>query len=500
MLRKYITFTSTIFLLLFFCGNVFSKENAISIGGKNGWSKFSYEKGITLGIGRFGYTCVELATDERRVTRDTDLLLPFEDNALQDKSENYNVVSSSLLYTENAKMGKRAALARGMDGGMRLHGKSGTLFGTEGRAGSFTIEFWLFPALCENGEIVFSWRSSKKIGSSPVLQLITASFSSNRMQWRFSNVFFAIDFSTTDIVLTSHNTVLPEQWAHHVLTYDEASGLLEYKIDGRVEALKFVTKNGQEASEVLDAEIGAGGDIEIAPFFTGCIDDFRILRSATSYDKKYYTYNVSGGRFESETLMTTGTGSIMTSISTVVQQPAQTDVQFYVRAGENMFDWTSDYPVWKPVKNGEKIAGIQGRYFQVAADLYTDGLGLSTPKITEIILHYQENRPPVPPYAIFATAYEGAVELNWSQSADGRACGYYVYYGETPGEYLGSVAVEGYSPIDVKKNVSTRISGLENGRIYYFAVAAYGDESGDIVGALSREVYARPTRGLYNER
>ena len=78
---------------------MFSKENAISIGGKNGWSRFSYEKGITLGIGRL-VTCVELATDERRVTRDTDLLLPFEDNALQDKSENYNVVSSSLLYTE----------------------------------------------------------------------------------------------------------------------------------------------------------------------------------------------------------------------------------------------------------------------------------------------------------------------------------------------------------------------------------------------------------------
>ena len=170
-------------------------------------------------------------------------------------------------------MGKRAALARGMDGGMRLHGKSGTLFGTEGRAGSYNKIFGFFLHYVKMVKL-FSWRSSKKIGSSPVLQLITASF----LPIVCSGVFECIlcnRFSTTDIVLTSHNTVLPEQWAHHVLTYDEASGLLEYKIDGRVEALKFVTKNGQEASEVLDAEIGAGGDIEIAPFFTGCIDDFK---------------------------------------------------------------------------------------------------------------------------------------------------------------------------------------------------------------------------------
>lgn len=501
MLKKYrISIISVSLLIFSFCANGFAKENAISIGGKAGWPDFSYEKGITLGTGRFGYECVELATDERRVTSDTDLLLSFEEVVFKDKSENYEVTESVLLSSDNAKMGKKSALSRGMEGGIKLRGKNGTLFGTGGRTGSFTIEFWLFPALCENGETLFKWRSSKIIKYSPALQLITASFVSNSIQWKFSNFFFDTNFDSQEIVLSSYNKIIPNKWTHHVLTYDEESGLLEYKIDGMVEAIKYVTKSGMEGDEILSPEIGVTTDIEIAPYFTGCIDDFRILKSISSYENRYHTYNRVGGRFETLPLLTTTIGAKFTKLCAVMNLPPQTDVKFYVRAGDNTFNWTENYPAWKPIKLNEKITGVEGLYLQVACDVYTDGLGASTPQITEIICHYQEKRLPVPPYAIFATAYDSAVELSWSPSADGSARGYYVYYGESSGEYLGNIAVEGSSPIDVKKTVSTRITGLENGKIYYFAVAAYSEEGANGIGALSKEVYARPTRGLYNER
>lgn len=495
MLRKYIQlFSAVCLLLLVFSNNIFAKENALIIGGKNGQWDFAFEKGITLGTGRFGYKCVELSTDELRVTETTDLLLSFEGNAQTDKSGNYKILSSTLLYTENAKMGKKSGLGRGMEGGMILQGNENTLFGGSGRTGSFTIEFWLYPSLCENGETIFSWRSSKSQGHSPLLQLISGTFASNHITWKFSNIFFDSNGTTENVIISTHNKIIPSKWAHHVLTYEEDTGLLEYKIDGRVEALQYVTTTGQEGSEILAAEIGSGNTIELVPFFTGCIDDFRIIRDVIKYESKYHTYNLTGGRFETMPLMTNGIGSVMTSISTVVQRPPQTDVEFFVRSGDNIFNWTNEFPKWTPVKDGEKIQGVKGRYFQVACNLYTDGLGTATPKVTEIIIHYQENRPPIPPYAVFAKAEEGAVELSWSPSADGSAKGYYIYYGNSPGEYLGRCAAEGSSPIDVKKNVSARISGLENGKIYYFAIAAYGDEDGNVVGALSKEVFARPIR------
>ena len=70
--------------------------------------------------------------------------------------------------------------------------------------------------------------------------------------------------------------------------------------------------------------------------------------------------------------------------------------------------------------------------------------------------------------------------------------GYKVYYGQKPGEYLGSIAVEGVSPIDVGNRSSIRIHGLVNGRIYYFAVSSYTENEPKIEGTLSKEVSARP--------
>ena len=106
---------------------------------------------------------------------------------------------------------------------------------------------------------------------------------------------------------------------------------------------------------------------------------------------------------------------------------------------------------------------------------------------------YKENEPPLPPFYVKATAGNGSVELIWSHTID-KSTSYYVYYGERPGEYLGRVALEGSSPVKVGIQNSIRLTGLKNGRIYYFAVAS---EYNGQIGPLSQEVYARPTVQSY---
>ena len=71
-----------------------------------------------------------------------------------------------------------------------------------------------------------------------------------------------------------------------------------------------------------------------------------------------------------------------------------------------------------------------------------------------------------------------------------------VYYGSTSGEYIGQSAAQGSSPVDAGKKTGFRLSGLENGKIYYFAVSAYDSTDKRLESVLSEEAYARPLKGL----
>ena len=71
-----------------------------------------------------------------------------------------------------------------------------------------------------------------------------------------------------------------------------------------------------------------------------------------------------------------------------------------------------------------------------------------------------------------------------------------MYYGTRSGEYLGRIALEGESPINVGNTTSFTVSGLENGKIYYFAIAAWSASDMRVVGELSKEVFARPLARL----
>ena len=131
-------------------------------------------------------------------------------------------------------------------------------------------------------------------------------------------------------------------------------------------------------------------------------------------------------------------------------------------------------------------------YFQVAGELYPDGGGKTTPSVTQIDVEYTTLPEPLPPYKVFAEKGDGQVTLTWSYSVDDTAGGYYIYYGNRPGEYLGRAAVEGASPVNAGNVTSYTLTGLKNGAIYYFAIATYSKLDDRICGPLSKEVFARP--------
>ena len=495
LFRK-VTFFSLLFL---FSSNLFSEQ--YTFGGKKGWSEVTVRNGITTGKGRYGYEGLELSSNGQSSTENTDLLLNFENSDSQDKSGNYETLSDNLYITKKSKMGKGAAQSRSKNGGITLSGKEGSFFSTEGPAGSFMIEFWLCPSVVENGEIILNWRSSKSLFGQIMYQLVSISFYQNRVMCTFSNIFEGYSKNDGIVTLSGDSPLVPGKWSHHLISFEEDSGALCYKVNGSLNDIKFITSNDHENGTIYQAVMGVPANVEICPKYTGLIDEIKITRSYEDFSRNieqgatpltsHRKYNSRGGRLETNPILTKN-GTILNKLTADMYTPGESAVQLYVRGGDNYFSWTENYPEWIPVKSGEDIQNLSGLYFQIAADLYPSGDGTQTPSITELVLDYTTLPEPQPPYKISVEKGDGSVTLSWSYSVDDTAGGYYVYYGTSPGEYLGNMALEGPSPINAGNRTRYTISGLENGTIYYFAVSAWSKIDSRISGPLSKEVFARP--------
>ncbi len=504
-------FKKTAFLavgLLLAVGNSvgFAEAKQIVLGGKGGWPDFQYSENVTTGKGRFGYDCVELATNSFVFDDYTDLLIDFENPVNPISAGYYDIASNNLKISSDSLLEKSAGLSRNI-GGLSVTGKPGTFFGSEGLMGSFSIEFWLYPSLAENGEVIVNWESSKNVRGRLIYQLINCLFDGGKLNWTIANLFdsYAGPNGDGEIHLKGSSTIIPDSWSYHALSYDCETGILEYLVNGVTEDLIYITSNGKESGEIALVVMGTPSTVELCKEYTGKIDEVRILRrpytppdyqSAENAGRLGHSqYLPGGGRFVTRPIMVS-TGSTLNKLVAEMSVPSQTAVCYYVRSGENFYGWNEEYPEWKPVESDEELSGITGLYFQVMAELMPDGNCDQTPSITSITLDFTELPEPLPPFVVKAVAGNGSVTVSWNYSVDDTAGGYYLYYGTRPGEYLGRVAIEGESPINVGNTTSFTVTGLENGKIYYFAIAAWSAYDMRVVGNLSKEVFARPLARL----
>jgi len=413
-----------------------------------------------------------------------------------------------------------------------------TLFAPGSQIRDFSIEFWLYPQNMENGGQILSWSSSKRPSSSTAAaearqgrqidQRVQCLSSKNRLQWIFQDFFFSPDKRESKSLSLSGPPVLPRTWSHHLIRFDADLGLLEYLVDGKLEALDYTTSSGREGGDVFVPVIGEDSRFALGSHFSGMMDEFRIYRCYLEIPD-LAKYPSQGGRTESRTLdlghansqllrleafggrTTMGTGA--GSAGRVRNEYAgngnlsfqdHSGVNFFVRFSNEPYRW-NDVP-WVPVRAGTELPDtFRGRFVQIAADFYPSGDGGTTPYLAELKLVYRAAEPPHPPVHVAAVAKDGAVELSWKASSSKDVGGYFVYYGTARGEYFGANAKLGntvrVSPIDAGNRTSLRIEGLTNGTLYYFAVAAYNkphilDGGAQVFlpepGEFSREAAARP--------
>ena len=76
--------------------SLFAKEYLF--GGKNGWPVFMQQEGITTGKGRYGYDCIQLASNSFVFDEYTDLLIDFEDAAMPISDGDYVINRNNFCH------------------------------------------------------------------------------------------------------------------------------------------------------------------------------------------------------------------------------------------------------------------------------------------------------------------------------------------------------------------------------------------------------------------
>ncbi len=494
------------FPFLFFIGLLLSTslllpaQEQLTIGGEEGWSRLSKKLLVSFEEGRGGYRDLRLAERSYRVEEGvTDLLLHFDGRPFTDSSGHYEVEADSrVTFVQSGRIGPGAAKFTRRDGGLTLKPKNdvrGALFGEDLVSGSFSFEFWLYPLHLEEGETILLWEGQNFLGGRLHLQAIRASIDKRVLSWDFSRIFFSSDFRPRSIKISGTKKLIPREWHHHLIRYNARTGLIEYLLDGKPEAIAHITDTGGEKGTVQLPYVGKSSDryLSIGEEFDGKIDELRFSRSVVQ-DPLLHSYSNTKGVAETELIDLGSYGSTLQPFGVEQKRPPETDIFLFYRIYETMEEAITDSPRWIPFRPGEELNGErEGRYLELRMELLPDGPGTTSPSLSSITVSYEPNPPPLAPAYVKAEPGNGEVSVSWNPTMEEDLAGYLLYYGTRPGEYRGADASTVVSPIDVGKTNEFVVEGLENERVYYFAVASYDSAGKKNRSPLSEEVSARPT-------
>ncbi|HPE36723.1 MAG TPA: hypothetical protein PK625_06195 [Spirochaetales bacterium] len=426
-----------------------------------------------------------------------DLRLSFDGEAPVDEAGNWAVTMSGSYErssAELARLGEGAGVFRAPSSKLALKPERSVLALPGSQAGDFSMDFWLKPSRAENGEIILIWKASKRSGTSWRSQQYSVLIQKNRLVFGFINFFEDPSGKATTVSLSGRSMLLPARWSHHILRFDSATGLLEYLMDGIPEAVTYVTSTGRQGGEVFPPRAGSAGLLELGANYTGLIDEFRILPSWVE-NPATRRYQPEGGWAESPIYDLGSTNARILSLEGSAIEPGEGAVHWFYRCADSSAGWRDNDPEWVPFLPGASMDS-RGRYIQLRAELYPDAAGERSPSLTQAVIVYEPDDAPSPPAKLLATAGNGSIRVEWSASAEADVRGYVLYYGYASRDYFGDGADQGTSPVVIEgRNVTSfTLTGLENGRLYFLALAAYDGADPPHVGEFSAELYARPSR------
>ena len=478
-------------------------ERSLELGKDRLWSDMQSLDGVMRVDGRWGFKDLALAYGEYVADSATELLLHFDGQTGPEPAGAYRFLGDGPRIQDKIfVLGGGSAMFNGDRKGFSLESPPGALFAPGAIWGDVSIEFWLYPATLSDGETVLSWTGSMKAGDAAQSQLAAQSMRcmvrDRKLAWDFRNFFILPSGQGLPVTLAGTRKLIPRVWHHHLLRYRSSEGLLEYLIDGVPEAIAHVTDNGWESGSVAVPRLGLEetGPLVLGAGLTGFVDELRISRRFVD-DPMIQRFKGRTGTATSAVIDLGFAATRIARIEAVYSTPGDSGVEFYYQVSDawkspKLLKTDADWVPFEPPTDFKDT--LHGRFLQLMIVLYPDGTRNISPTVSDVRVVYEPNEPPAPPAGVVATPGNGKVTLSWRPVSEVGVKGYSIYYGTSPHNYLGTGAAQGDSPVDPGTRTSIEITGLTNGNLYYFAVAAYDGSEPPQRSEFSGEVSARPSR------
>ena len=132
------------------------------------------------------------------------------------------------------------------------------------------------------------------------------------------------------------------------------------------------------------------------------------------------------------------------------------------------------------------------KYIQLKVEFYPNGNPVDSPALYSMMITYIPEAAPFPPVIARAVPGSGEIFVEWFPVINSNIVGYYIYIGVSPGNYHGKSGGVLSSPIDVGNKTSFKITGLEDGRLYYISIASYNLDKSVNETSFSKEISVRP--------
>lgn len=473
-------------------------------------------QGLKLVKGFKGAPELRLADAQYGAAKDTEFLYHFNDPA--DLASEFSRGSYRLTgrYLPEvgavARFGGGAAVFSGDRRGIELLVQDGSLFEPDTFWGDFTLEFWLHTGVNSEGEELFGWDGYTRQTGKDIAQYVSVYLSDGKLNWEFGNFFVSMDprqggLLTRLVKLSSRRSLVGHTWQHHMLRFNARRGLLEYLLDGRTEALVYVTDTGHEETQQYQAYVGerSSRKIFIGRRFTGLLDEMRLSRSWVRQAQLESHYPEPGWLlFNPVNFRDIGVGSKILSFDCEYRAPGTSELQFFYKMADQSGLIRPDDPAWIRFRPGVPVTeNNQGQFLFIKVEFLPDGNGLESPSFQALTIRYKPDPPPPPPGGLVAIPGDGSITLRWNPVPGTDIRGYLVHYGTKPGVYHGEGAVvagiKAPSPVNAGNVQEIKLEGLQNGQIYYFRVATYDvsthpDFGMHVQRGFSKEVSARPAR------
>ncbi len=455
---------------------------------------------VTKNVAKFrerdGSVGIRLRENRYRVSSGDEMLLRFENGVVRDVTGHYGVFSDNSIKVAGSGHFGRVAPAFFMPSQMIvLNSAYGRMFSNSKDIGSFKIDFWVLPYSNYNGEEIFS-KWGNFLDNQGVIKSggIKCHFNRGRIEWDFKN-FFRDDINKyRRIKITTRDRVLVKKWTHVSLSYSHFSGKMIIRINGEEQAVRWVTTGGMAGSPLIPAfHENMVSKIVVGKTFHGRLDELRVVSDPNKV-LRINRYDLKVGQVCSDVFDLGDTHATLKKIRWLGSVKAGSAIFMEYRFSDKIFAKDFKNPKWIRIKNGETaFKKTEGQFLQLRFRLLGAQKGKVSPVLSSIKIDYESNTNPLAPTGLQVVSGNNKVKLRWIPNTD-KIDGYLVYFGTSNGEYLhpNSPVRIPATNIDLN-NPAFVIYGLENDRLYYFAVKSYRTNSKENRSTFSKQVFVRPT-------